>query len=79
MADEQVIYSDPAVTTRAKDFLHDSSLSEEYKKAADKAILEVVSAIRQRIDQSLVENKTYAPTKKRAKRNLFLREWLKRK
>lgn len=66
MAQEPIIYSDPAVTLKAKDFIVDNSQSAEYKEATDKAVSEVVAAIKLRISQSL--EKTSKPTGSNKKR-----------
>lgn len=80
MADEHVIYSEPAVTIKAKNFLIDESQSEEYKKATEAAVSDVVSAIRRRIDKSLIESQTEIPKVKAGKRraNRLFSFWRKK-
>jgi hypothetical protein len=53
MSHEGLIFSEPAVTKRAKDFLHDISGSAAYREAADKAVSEVVNAITERLEREV--------------------------
>jgi hypothetical protein len=81
MAEEHVIYSEPAVTIKAKNFLTDDSQSEEYKKATEAAVSDVVSAIRRRIDKSLLlEEQAEIPKEKAGRRraNRFFSFWRKK-
>lgn len=56
MGKEHIIFSEPAITTAAKDFLDNGEQSVEYKKATNKAVSEVVSAIKFRINKSTQHN-----------------------
>ena len=67
MSDERVIYSEPAVTRKAKDFLKNNSGSADYKEAADKAVADVVSAISERIKRAIASNYDHDESSKEQK------------
>lgn len=62
---ENVIYSEPSVTLRAKDFLESPARSHEYKEAADAVVYDVVFAIEERIKKSSKQLDIAATSKKK--------------
>jgi hypothetical protein len=55
---KETTFSDPAVTRYAKDFLTSPVASERYREAAEKAVTEVVEAIKARIEEEVREKST---------------------